>query len=42
MVHEIEHAKRDGKDRPLKPIIIVRSGLIDLPTPYMESEKNYE
>ncbi|XP_045471870.1 peptidyl-prolyl cis-trans isomerase B-like [Harmonia axyridis] len=42
VVHVIEHARRDVKDRPLKPIIIVRSGLIDLPVPYMEAEKDYE
>ncbi|XP_044750756.1 peptidyl-prolyl cis-trans isomerase-like [Coccinella septempunctata] len=42
VVHIIEHVKRDVEDRPLKPVIIVRSGLMDLPSPYMEPEKDYE
>ncbi|KAL3281422.1 hypothetical protein HHI36_004630 [Cryptolaemus montrouzieri] len=42
VVHIIEHVKRDVEDKPLKPVIIVRSGWMDLPKPYMEPEKYYE
>ncbi|KAK9888459.1 hypothetical protein WA026_000708 [Henosepilachna vigintioctopunctata] len=42
VVHIIEHVKKDVNDRPLQPVIIKRSGQLNLPTPYMEPEKNYE
>lgn len=39
IVHRIEHVKTDAEDRPLMPVLIIKSGIVPTPKPFYVSDK---
>ncbi|KAJ9592935.1 hypothetical protein L9F63_015395, partial [Diploptera punctata] len=42
IVHKIEQEKTDSLDRPVNPVVITASGVLDTPTPFFISDDPYD